>query len=1022
VARSRFALIGLATLLLFAAAAAVTPAWLDWNRYRDSFARLASTTLGRTVRIDGAMSLQLLPRPEFSAGRISIAAGDDGIAISARQLRLQVSLRGLVTGLLSGHLDPDALVLQQSRISLPWPFNPAALTHRPDWLSGLSARLEDATIVLGTLEFSHVDGSFAPDIAGGTVEWLALASPGLAARAHGQFMGHTWRVMARLGGPLGDDVGDPAGTLGGVPAVPVQLVLDGEGPLADTGASFSGQITGDGAINGTISGRGPDLSQLVTAPAVAWRADGRVSIADGLAVADNLAVQLAGGAGRAAVALRLTPAPRLDLALAAGRIALDGWLDSWVAAARAPALGGDAATKLLTGVDLSADGATFHGVALQRLRLAVDVAPQQVTLREVSALLPGDALLALTGRLAPDSDDLAASQGKTAGEPHATGFDGTVSLTAPDLRATLGALQRIGVLPARAVPDGLLQQGGLAGGLHLAGNRLALEHLTGTLDGSPFSGDLAIQRGDRPAIVGRLVLDRVTLDPLLRDPLSRADVWRFFGPPGFPPALAARLATLGCDIDLRLEVGRAVWSDAVPSVSVNHLIVDAALQGGALMVRSLQGEVAGLQVALSGGLSSSGRFSAGELLLVGRDGSPLRALVPAGGLHDAEIWQAPVEVRVTADGPADAVDVQAQATLGDALIEAKPVVNFATGVAFGPVTLRHPGAPRLLKLLGLVDPADWLGDGSVSVIAQVAFAPSTVILDRLDAIAADLRGHGRLVLRLGGVPAVSGGLAFDTLPIPLPAAARPLPLDLLQGWQADFNVSAAHLQSAGDDLIQDGTAHVALADGLLRFDGVSATLAGGRLTGSLQLDSRPAPPNFAVQATLRGASIPGPLLDVPVDLTLGSLDARASLAASGYSPSGLAATLTGQAEADVTHGTLLGFDAAGAVAALAQTDPVAVAGSVRQALSGGSTDFDVLHVDVTATPGVLDTHARMELPGATAEVACSFDLGGRRLDMVAQVQPSLAGAPPVTVRLTGPFQALTRTMDLSALVGWLPAR
>ncbi len=63
-----------------------------------------------------------------------------------------------------------------------------------------------------------------------------------------------------------------------------------------------------------MSGRGPNLSQLLPAPAVPWRAEGRLTAGGGLAVADDLDLDIGGVPARGAVALRLLPVVRLDAA------------------------------------------------------------------------------------------------------------------------------------------------------------------------------------------------------------------------------------------------------------------------------------------------------------------------------------------------------------------------------------------------------------------------------------------------------------------------------------------------------------------------------------------------------------------------------------------------------------------------------------------------------------------------------------------------------------------------------------
>ena len=168
------------------------------------------------------------------------------------------------------------------------------------------------------------------------------------------------------------------------------MTLDGHGPVQGTGGTLAGQIAPDGTLVGRVTGWGSNLSQLLPAPAVAFRAEGRLTVGGGLAAADDLVLQIAGSPARGAVALRFTPKPRLDLALAAGRLDLDAWL---------PVLVRPSATELPTGIDLSAEAATLFGGTVRGVRAAVDLSPGGTVLREARAMLPGDAALQLSGRI-----------------------------------------------------------------------------------------------------------------------------------------------------------------------------------------------------------------------------------------------------------------------------------------------------------------------------------------------------------------------------------------------------------------------------------------------------------------------------------------------------------------------------------------------------------------------------------------------------------------------------------------------
>ena len=101
-----------------------------------------------------------------------------------------------------------------------------------------------------------------------------------------------------------------------------------------------------------------------------------------------------------------------------------------------------------------------------------------------------------------------------------------------------------------------------------------------------------------------------------------------------------------------------------------------------------------------------------------------------------------------------------------------------------------------------------------------------------------------------------------------------------------------------------------LAGGSLRVQVSRARLGGGELAASAVLDTAATPPKLALEGTLSGASITGPLFDAPVDLTPTAsgagckADARIQLTAQGNSPAALLATLDGRLQGMVADGAL----------------------------------------------------------------------------------------------------------------------
>src|SRR6202040_3909530 len=105
--------------------------------------------------------------------------------------------------------------------------------------------------------------------------------------------------------------------------------------------------------------------------------------------------------------------------------------------------------------------------------------------------------------------------------------------------------------------------------------------------------------------------------------------------------------------------------------------------------------------------------------------------------------------------PQEALATNARLALADAQLEAKPTVDLRSGAWTGTLTLRHPGARRLIGMLGLSErlgvpglPA-WLGDGSLSLVAHLTGAPSRLAADTFDLTASTLHAGGDVALDQG---------------------------------------------------------------------------------------------------------------------------------------------------------------------------------------------------------------------------------------------------------------------------------
>lgn len=961
--------LGLLILLpvLLLAALWFGPRLTDWNEHRDRLAILAAGRLGQPVTLTGPVQLALLPQPMLEAGGVTIGDAESGLSIQARALRLRLDLGAL----LRFRLEPREVVLVGAEIRLPWPPTSGQPFRPPPWLTELRGRVEDSRITIGSVALEQVTAS------------LAAGSATDALRIEGRFR---WRGMeagfqTTLGRPGDDD------------AAPLDLTVS----AANASLSASGVLLPQGGFEGTIQGGGNDLAALLPGPGGHFRLRGRLSATADLLTADELALDIAGSPARGAATLRLAPEPRLDLSLITGRVALD----PWVAALRQAQLGG--AQALPFGIDLSAEAATVGGITLRRLRAAAFLEGERLTLSDVSAILPGDTTVELSGA--------------STGRPGAGGkLETAIRFQGTALRATLLAL---GAKLDRTDPT-LLRRGEGRMRLVLEDSQAAMPEFAATIDGARVSGAGVLRFGARPALGLGLSFDRLDLDAWIPE---RSDLLELLG------------RNPGWDANLRLAAEQANWRGTV----LERLSVDAALEAGRLTARRLSAKLAGGEAALSGVLvpaaAASGNAPATPMRLadVALEMSapvarPMLALLPATwpAIRDATapIATQPLALRLSASGPLTALVLRGGLDLGEARMEANGTLDAQARRYAGTLTLRHPGAPRFAAEALQLPLPTWLGEGSFSIIANLAATPRGGQIDNIELVAGELRAGGQLTLALAPAarPRLTGRIQAERLPLPAPLGGEePLPLAPLQRLDAEIALSAARVVPPYGPVLTQASTRLTLNGGVLQLDQLQAEAAGGRAEGTAMLDASATPPVAAAQLRLTEIAIAAPLTGLPLDLTAGQLSAALDLRATGYSPAAMLSTLLGTAQITLRGGVLAGADLDGAIQAAARpgtdgTEPM------RRALAGGATGFERLEASLRLTGGrAVLQQARIEFGDhASASAAGELDLARGGLDLTLSLTP--AEGPPFGLRLTGPFAQPRRVPDLADWLRWKAAQ
>jgi uncharacterized protein involved in outer membrane biogenesis len=141
------------------------PKFVASSYHRATIEALASSLTGRNVHINGALSLALLPQPQFIADGVTITSPDQE-TVTAASLTLDIAPLPLLRGQILAH----SITLQSPHIALPWPLpGGAAAIAPPRWLTALHAQISNGEVQLGAVTFTQVaadiftgsDGAFS---------------------------------------------------------------------------------------------------------------------------------------------------------------------------------------------------------------------------------------------------------------------------------------------------------------------------------------------------------------------------------------------------------------------------------------------------------------------------------------------------------------------------------------------------------------------------------------------------------------------------------------------------------------------------------------------------------------------------------------------------------------------------------------------------------------------------------------------------------------------------------------------
>ena len=822
---------------------------------------------------------------------------------------------------------------------------------------------------LGTPIRPYVRHAFTARVERGSVQVGEMAVTGIDASMHSDLAtgalgvlgvaalaGAPWRFTTSLGAP--DANGNAA----------LVLAMDGQGQYEGTQGRFSGSLA-PGLISGRIEGLGADLSRLLPAPKGAWHAQGPFHAAAGLLEIPAIELSTAGSDVQGQVLLRITSPAGLEARLKADALDLTAW---------SPAIFAAGTSGLPVHVTLDAAAVPLLGDTVHDVHAAFRTGAGRTMLEEGSAVLPGGTALAMTGGIGRDADG--------------PWIHGPARLTAPDLRATLGWLKPLAPTLLATLPDQSLRSVSMTGDLRVSAREVSLGAASGTLDGEAVSGDVAVALDHRIAVTAMVKTGHLMFDRWLGGPLA----WPAF------------------DGDLALQAAAASFRGH----ELGALDGAVRLRDGGLAVTRFTLEGASGRLALSGTLRSDGSLRDGHA-----DGMAPDIARLGTALSDewttklpflqTGLWQGGASLQMTAAGPPHAWLVQGRADAGDLLAESEATIDPAGSVDHATVTVRHPGAPRLLAAFGAADAAQWLDTGSVALLAHLSGDLSHIHVGDFDLTAARLRLSGALEADFGGsVPMVEGTVDAAVLDLPW---TESLPAAWLRGWDGHVRLRAAEVQADLQPLGSAMSAELTLQGGALLVDGITGTVGDGTVSGRAAMDSAQ-PARMSAQLAFAGASLPASGTGMKLDIGGGTLSGTLEIAGKGADLDAMLSGASGAFDMRLQDATLLGVNLPQLSLLTAPAQPPAKAVLAAALTSGASPGLSgaftgrIEHGRVTMQP------TRLSSAVGGISVAGTLALDGSTSDITADVSPAAAAPPPMRVHVSGDWnnQAVDTQITLPA--------
>jgi large subunit ribosomal protein L24 len=338
----------------------------------------------------------------------------------------------------------------------------------------------------------------------------------------------------------------------------------------------------------------------------------------------------------------------------------------------------------------------------------------------------------------------------------------------------------------------------------------------------------------------------------------------------------------------------------------------------------------------------------------------------------------------------------------------------------------------------------------LKLTSHVKVTGGLITLDDIDAALGESKIRGRLAVDNGSPHRIEGVLKADSVDASASIAyAIGLPRAVATGqgwrWSREPFTRGAFGKFSGKVLLEFERAELLpslvarqvrailrLDGNEIALDGVTAELAGGQLAGALDFRSAEDGTTMHSKFSLDhadAARLPSSTVKPPLG---GSLELAMEMGGTGMSPIALVGSLKGSGRLTLDGGTIAGIDphafdlVAHAVDHGLPIETSRISEVVSKSSEGGTLDVNHAECILTVAAGQIRLD-KSTIDGKDVALSAvgTLDLTDGVIDarLVLSGRNEAAGArPDIFLAVKGPVQAPTRTIDVSALTGWLTLR